>query len=127
MVLALRHADSICDQPAFSNLDAKLFRKCITAVPFNKDKATATLEMVRRFMGLSSSASYYADPTPELELQPFNINKTLDALEEKVENGKYDNNWSFDYDLVQMFQLFRDGHTDYEVGCLLRGHGRADY
>ncbi|TGZ80423.1 hypothetical protein EX30DRAFT_396419 [Ascodesmis nigricans] len=103
--------------PSYSNLDAKLFRKCITSVPFNKDKAAATLAMIRQFMGMASSSVYYEDPTPELELQPFNINKTLDALDEKVKNGKYSNNWSFDYDVVQMFQLFRDGHMDYETIC----------
>lgn len=100
---------------AFSNLDAQLFRKCINNVPFNKDKATETLAMIRKFMGLSSGSVYYIDPTPELELTPFNINKTLDTVEEKIKSGKYSNNWSFDYDLVQMFQWFRDGHTDYEV------------
>lgn len=64
---------------------------------------------------MSSSTIYYADPTPELELVPFSLNKTLDTIEAKINDGKYENNWSFDYDMVQMFQMFRDGHTDYEV------------
>lgn len=71
---------------------------------------------LRLFMELESSTDYWIDPpTVELDLVPFNLNKTFDKIQTNVEKDVYNNNWSFDYDMVQMFQLFRDGHTDYEV------------
>jgi hypothetical protein len=100
----------------FSGLDAALFRKCIQNVPFDKEKAEKTVKNVRRFMLLESSSDYYIDPpTTELELQPFNLNKTFDTIESNIEKEVYKNNWSWEYDMVQLFQLYRDGHTDYEV------------
>jgi hypothetical protein len=104
--------------PEVTGLDAKLFLRCIKNVPFNATKGSTTIANLRIFFGLDTLGEYYIDPpTSELELQPFNINKTLDRIDSNIRNNAYDSNWAFDYDVVKMFQLFRDGHTDYEV-CL---------
>lgn len=87
-------------------------------MPFNQAKAADTIRNLRLFLGLSTTALYHIDPpTSELELQPFDLNHTLSNIESKIHNSEYASNWAFDYDVVKMFQLFRDGHTDYEV-CL---------
>src|SRR5262249_10286106 len=85
---------------------------------------------VRKFLGLSSANVYFVNPAPELELKAFNVNKTLDTIEENIRNGHYRSNWSFDFDMVQLFQMFRDGHTDYEVGgccCVVMVKSDADW
>ncbi|KAI5854398.1 hypothetical protein BZA05DRAFT_264462 [Tricharina praecox] len=101
-----------------TGLDANLFRRCIQSVPFDEDKATRTLHYLRMFLGLDTYAPYLVDPpVSELELEPFNLNETLSEIESNIKSGSYENNWSFDYDVVRMFQMFRDGHTDYETVC----------
>jgi hypothetical protein len=97
-------------------LDANLWQKCIQNVPFDVDKATETIKNLRIFLGMDTYAPYFLDPpTSELELEPFNLNKTLSTIETNIKKGAYANNWSFDRDVVRMFQMFRDGHTAYEV------------
>jgi hypothetical protein len=54
-------------------------------------------------------------PTTELELTPFKLNETIAEIENNIKDMKYRNNWEFDYDVVKMFQKFRDGHTTYQV------------
>ncbi|RPB08470.1 hypothetical protein P167DRAFT_567936 [Morchella conica CCBAS932] len=100
-------------------LDAKLWLACIKNVPFNQDRSEKTILGLRRMLGLQSSVVYHLNPPAELELQPFNVNKTLDEIEQKVKNksNTYKSNWEFDYDLVKMFYRFRDGHTLYEPAC----------
>ncbi|KAA8910402.1 hypothetical protein FN846DRAFT_539597, partial [Sphaerosporella brunnea] len=101
-----------------AGLDAKLWRQCIQNVPFSATKAAATLKNLRIFLGMDTYAHYMlSPPTQELELSPFDLNKTLSAIEEKVGNAGYKSNWAFDRELVELFQSFRDGHTDYETVC----------
>lgn len=70
-------------------------------------------------LGVQSSVVYHLNPPPELELTPFNLNKTLDQIMDKVKSKdhSYKNNWEFDFDVVRMFYRFRDGHTLYEPAC----------
>lgn len=73
---------------------------------------------IRMFLGMDSTAPYFNNPlAPELALQSFNLNDTLSKIDMNIENKAYDSNWAFDRDVVEMFQLFRDGHTDYETVC----------
>ncbi|KAI5792940.1 hypothetical protein FPQ18DRAFT_305310 [Pyronema domesticum] len=103
---------------AVTGLDAKLWLRCIQNIPFRQSKAAETIRNLKIFFGLDTYAQYMINPpTTELELTPFKLNETIAEIENNIRDMKYRNNWEFDYDVVKMFQRFRDGHTDYQPVC----------
>jgi len=94
------------------------WRKCILAVPFNEPFARQTINAFRVIFDLESSTGYHENPPPELELPPFSLNATFDMIEEKINSKAYQNHWSFEYDLMVLFNRYRDGHTSLNTMCM---------
>ncbi|CAZ86322.1 unnamed protein product [Tuber melanosporum] len=94
------------------------WRKCILAVPFNEPFGRQIISAFRVIFDLESSTGYHEIPPPELELPPFSLNATLDMMEAKVNSRAYRNHWSFEYDLMVLFNRYRDGHTSLNTMCM---------
>lgn len=76
------------------------------------------VEQLRLFLQFYSAQAYFANPpTAELELNPVDLNKTLDDVESNIKSGKYPNHYSFNRDLFNLFGSYRDGHVLYSPLC----------
>lgn len=99
-------------------MDAQTAYDCLIAIPFHQDDALATLGQLRLFLQFYSAQTYFAHPpTPELELNPVDLNKTLDTIESNINFGNYSNHYSFNRDLFNLFGDYRDGHVTYYPSC----------
>ncbi|TGZ83627.1 hypothetical protein EX30DRAFT_368962 [Ascodesmis nigricans] len=91
---------------------------CLRAIPFDQPTALDTIQNVRRYISFYSAATYVEQqPTPELELPPVHINRTLDQIESKVRRSQYNNNFEFDRDVYNLFGSVKDGHFTYAPTC----------
>lgn len=99
-------------------IPANIAYKCLKAIPLYKDDALHTVQQLRLFLQFYSAQTYFAKPpTPELELTPVNLNKTLDDIETSIKSGAYKNNYSFDKAVHTLFGYYRDGHVVYDSAC----------
>lgn len=99
-------------------IPANIAYECLKAIPFHKDDALHTVQQLRLFLQFYSAQTYFAHPpTPELELTPVDLNKTLDNIESNIKSGAYKNNYAFDKAIHSLFGYYRDGHVMYESAC----------
>lgn len=77
-----------------------------------------TLKQLKLYLQFYSAQAYFADPpTPELELTPVDLNKTLSDIESNINSGTYKNEYSFNKDLFNLFGSYRDGHMTFSPLC----------
>lgn len=87
-----------------------------------------TLKQLKLYLQFNSAQAYFADPpTPELELTPVDLNKTLSDIESNINSGKYKNEYSFNKDLFNLFGSYRDGHVAFTPLCYAAFHFRHEY
>lgn len=100
------------------SIPARTAYDCLADIPLHKDEALHTVEQLRLYLQFYSAQAYFAHPpTPELELNPVDMNKTLDTTESNIKSGKYPNEYSFYRDLFNLFGDYRDGHVAYYPQC----------
>lgn len=99
-------------------ISAKTAYECLIDVPFHEPEAVHTLEQIRLFLNFYSAQAYFANPpTPELELNPVDLNKTLADIETNIKEGKYPDEYSFNRDLFNLFGDYRDGKVSWYPTC----------
>lgn len=102
------------------DIPADTAHNCLKAIPLHKDDALNTVQQLRLFLQFYSAQTYFAKPpTPQLELTPVDLNKTLDDIEANINSGTYKNNYAFDKDVYNLFGYYRDGHVVYDSACYM--------
>lgn len=102
------------------DIPANIAHDCLEAIPLHKDDALYTVQQLRLFLQFYSAQTYFAKPpTPELELTPVDLNKTLDDIEASIKSGAYANNYAYDKAVHNLFGYYRDGHVVYDSACYM--------
>lgn len=109
-------------------ISAQTAYDCLIDVPFQKDDAIYTVQQLELYLQFYSAQTYFANPpTPELELSPVDLNRTMDDIKNNISSGNYKNEYSFNRDLFNLFGSYRDGHVGYSPLCYVAFIFQHDY
>lgn len=74
---------------------------------------------MRLFTQIYSAQTFFHNPpTPELRIKPVDLNGTFDEIEKKASSSDgYPDDYSFQTDLMKLYQSFHDGHVAYLPKC----------
>ena len=91
----------------------------MTSVPFDSERSVYIARQMRLFTQIYSAQTFFYDPpTPELRIKPVDLNGTFDDIEKKASSSDgYPDDYSFQVDLMKLYQSFRDGHVGYSPDC----------
>ena len=101
-------------------IPAKDAYACLLAPEFNKGRSKNIYQQIRKFSHLQSAQAFYKNPpkgAATMKISPVDLNVTLDAVEKKLDEGAYRNDYEFTKDLSNVFSAFHDGHTVFYSDC----------
>jgi hypothetical protein len=94
-------------------------RACFDNIPFSKDRATATVHVMKQLTQLYSFTDIAKDSGAPYNMK-IDLEGTLDKISSKISNGDYKGDYAFEADLIRLFTPLNDAHTFYGAPYLYR-------
>jgi len=94
--------------------DPKKLLDCFTQVPFQKEQAQDTIKALKSLRELYSFTDISANSGAPYDLKS-DLYQLIDAMESKVNNNQYSNDYAFQTDVMNAFNPLFDAHTLYRA------------
>jgi hypothetical protein len=103
-----------CDtnSTCYATMDATL--DCLTSIPFNKDWATATVDVLAQSLENYGFLQLYHNTGPPYVTAPLDIEKELLNTQTMINQGAFTTDIDFQEHVQDLIQITQDAHTRYQ-------------
>lgn len=91
-------------------MPAKLAFDCLQSVPNKPDPAKELLKSLKTYVQLQSTLPFLKNPPASYKLPAVDIEGGFQSIGEKVANNKYQSEYDFQLDILDLISSAHDGH-----------------
>lgn len=102
----------------YAGFDAATAFACISDVALDSDAAVTMIGVIKEYLDFQTTVPYNEDPPDSYQQSEIDLIGRLDGLSQDVQDGAYENQYSFDVALRAILVGAHDGHLSLDLGVL---------
>ena len=102
----------------FPALDPDLALSCLNSVPLDRTGGLKQLEGLKTLINFQSDLSYLKDPPSGWLYPGVDVHASLNGMTEKLQNGGYNGEYSFQLEIFDLITSIYDFHAVYRPDIL---------